>query len=208
MAIVRSREAFVAQMMLNVKPTFLSPFLIFESGSTPAIGRADSTNSMNGKTIRILLGNLDRNLNSQIEASVRDACYGIADVEFTRMARLNDFVRQAGFAGFDLTIVAPDNLLVEPSRISPITPAEEVKRAIGNLKSRHSTPVFVVGVSEEEEASFLEAGAREVFRGFSDREALESAIRRVLHMTEKLDLEPTRLSFFSLWLRGLQRKSA
>jgi len=165
-------------------------------------------NNSNGRMIRILLGSGDRNLSSLIEASLRDACFGQADIEITRMARLNDFIRQAGYEGFDLMIVAPDSFLAEPNRKSPVQPEEEVIRAIRSLKIRHSTPVFAVGLSEDQETPFLEAGAEEVFRGVLDRESFKSAIRHGLYLSEQPDPAPGRLSFFSFLLRGLQGKSA
>lgn len=158
--------------------------------------------------IRILLGSSDWNLSNLIEASIRDACFDQADVEITRMARLNDFIRQAGYEGFDLIIVAPDSFLAEPNRRSPVRPEEEVIRAIRSLKIRYSTPVFATGLSEDQETPFLEAGAEEVFRGIFHREAFKSALRHRLYLSEPPDPAPSRLSFLSHLLRGLQGKSA
>jgi hypothetical protein len=124
------------------------------------------------------------------------------------MSRLNDFIRQAGYEGFDLIIVAPDSLLAEPNRRTPILPEEEVLRAIRSLKLRHSTPVFAVGLSEDQETPFLEAGAEEVFRGVFHREHFKAAIRHGLYLSEPPEPAPVRLSFFSSLLRGLQGKSA
>jgi len=107
-----------------------------------------------------------------------------------------------------LIIVAPDSFLPEPNRTSPVPLEAEVIRAIRSLKLRHSTPVFAVGLSEDQETQFLEAGTEEVFRGVFHREAFKATLRHRLYLSEQPDPAPARLSFLSHWLRGLQGKSA
>ena len=158
------------------------------------------------KSVKVLLGNYDRRINNLVEALVLDVCYDQRSVEFTRMCRANEFFRQGRYAGFDLIVVAPDNLLPEPGRRGDSVALEEVAGAIRTFKSQHSTPIVAIAVSDKDKLPLLEAGADGVMGLPFNCDALKSEVSRALRLPEQVSpAESSKWSLAASFLRGFRR---
>ena len=157
------------------------------------------------KVVHVLLGNSERRINNLVEVALRDVCYNQAVVEFTRTQRVDELLHLGCRRRFDLVILAPDNLVPEPSRRAARVSIDEVVRAIRIIKRQHSIPIIGVGVPNEHQMAILEAGVENAFGILFDSELLKSEVRLVLRFPEKV--EPTsanRGSFAETLLRGWQ----
>ena len=163
------------------------------------------------ETIALLLANSNRQLNNLIEAQVLDVCYNQALVRCTKTARADELAQLGRSGQFDLIVVAAENLSASAGRRAASVGAEEVLRAIGEIRSRCWTPVLAVTVLPEAEAPLLEAGADRVVRFPFRAETLNSEVRRLLRMPELVEEAPApnRWSLAALLLRRFGRlKSA
>lgn len=158
------------------------------------------------KTVKVLLGNSDRQMNNLIEATVLDVCYNQAVAQFTRTSRVGEFIDQARHGGFHLIILAPDNLLDDSTRRASFVPLAEVVRAIRSIKSQHSTALLAVGVPAAGEVPLWEAGVDIVLRRPLDPDQLKSEVRRLWQLAEPVEAaEPRRWSLAEALRRSLQR---
>jgi hypothetical protein len=157
------------------------------------------------RTVNLLVGNSDRRLNNLIEAAVLDVCYNQAAVECTRAFRADDFQRHGSYGVFQLIIVAADGLLAGPRRRGMTVDMDEVVETIRGIKAQCSTPILVLGVSEEAEWRVLEAGADKTF-GLFQTEEFKAAVRDALRLSEPVAEAEVQDSSWggALW-RGLQR---
>jgi CheY-like chemotaxis protein len=162
--------------------------------------------------VHLLVANSERGLNNLIESMVLDVCFDQAVVETTRVARADELVKLASFGGYQLVIVAADNLLPKPGSRKSWVSADEAVDAIQTIRSRCQSPVIAVAALAEDEGSLLEAGAECVVRlPFEEGKLkLKAEVRRVLRMAEPVEAAtPSRWSLSDFFLRGLQRlKSA
>ena len=163
------------------------------------------------KTYNILIGNCEGLLNDFIEALFQEVCRGKAEVQFTKTARVGDFVQRAGDTAFDLIIHVPHNLFPELSAPTPMGLLGEAVRAIRTIKSKHPTPVIAIVALEERaryEPLLLEAGADCVLELPFDGEELTSAVGRLLRLPTRLEHLPSNRWFFAgVLMRGLRRLS-
>jgi hypothetical protein len=156
------------------------------------------------KLVHLLLGNSDRRTNTIIEVAVRDVCYNHAVVECFRTSRVDELLRLGRSDMFDLMVVAPGNLMPEPSRPSGSVSMTEALRLIQSVRTRRSTQIIAVGVEEEHRLMVLEAGAENAFGLFLDTEAFKAEVRRVLRIPEQAEepAAPARSSFMETLLRS------
>ena len=155
------------------------------------------------KTVHLLLGNSDRRINTIIEVAVRDVCFNHAVVECSRTSRVDELLRLGRSDMFDLMVVAPGNLVPEPSRRNSSVSLAEALRVIQSVRTRRSTHILAVAVAEEDRLAVLEAGAENAFGVFFDTEAFKAEIRRVLRIPEPVEeSEPVRTSLMGALLRG------
>jgi hypothetical protein len=162
------------------------------------------------KTINLLLANCDRQTNNQIEAAVLDACYNQAAVQCFRTTRVDELLDRGCRERFDLIIVAPNNLLPEPSRRGGQVTIAEVGRTVAAIKRQRHIHVVAVNVPSEFEHRLVEAGADGVLGAPFYAEALKTEVRQLLRLPEATEgPEPARWPFAWLFGRDSQRlKSA
>ena len=160
--------------------------------------------------IRVLLANSERGLSNLIESLILDACYNQAIVETTRISRADELVKFGISGGFQLAIVAGDNLLAGPGLRSSWVSVEQAAGAIRLIRERTATPVIGVVAFPESRVQLLEAGAEGVVRLPFEADKLKEEVRRALRLPEPVpEAEPARWSFGEFLARGLQRlKSA
>lgn len=136
------------------------------------------------RAINVLLGSADRQVNNTAEAVVLDVCYDQALVEFTRLPRLFDVVRQGCYHAFDLIIVAPNHLAGDAARRESAPPLEDVLRAIANLKTQTKAVVLALGGATRDEQALREAGVDSVVSFPITTERLGPELRRLLGLEE------------------------
>ncbi len=160
--------------------------------------------------IRVLLANSERGLSNLIDSLILDACYNQAIVETTRISRGDELVKLGISGGFQLVVVAGDNLLAGPGLRSSSVSVEQAANAIRLIRERTATPVIGVAALPASEGQLLEAGVESVVRLPFETDKLKEEVRRALRLPEPVaEPEPTRGSFVELLWRGLERlKSA
>ena len=163
------------------------------------------------KTYHILIGNCEELLNDFIEALFREVCPEKAAVEFTRTARVGDFVEQACETEFDLIIQVPHNLFPAVAAPTPMGLLGEGIRAIHAIKAQHPAPVIAIVALEERvryEPLLLEAGADCVLELPFEGDELSSAVGRLLKLPARPEHPaPARWFFAGVLMRGLRRLS-
>ena len=161
------------------------------------------------RKVNLLLGNSDRRLNNIIEVGVHDVCYNQAVVDCVRTSRIDEFLRHGCREGFDLIIVAPENLTADPSRRCAPVSLREVLGGLEIIRSKRSTPILAVAVQPEDELRLLEAGAENAFGLLFDPEPLKSEVRRILQLAVVGEEIPApRWSLAGALLSGWQRLTA
>jgi hypothetical protein len=160
------------------------------------------------KNVQLLVGSSNRNVSIQLEAMALDVCYNQAVVQCTRIGRVGELVAAACRGGFDLILVASNNLFSERVRGSGWADIDEVTRAITIIRGEGTTPIIAVGAPAEHEFLLLESGASSV-HGFPLNAAeLKPEFRRVLGLGEELlldrhEAQPNRWSFSRIFSRPL-----
>jgi hypothetical protein len=155
------------------------------------------------KTLNVLLAGSDRRLNNLIEATLLDVCFGQAIPSFVRVARVDEFVRQASWDGWGLIVVAADELLPRTGRSGSSITIQEAITAIGGVRSRHLSPMIAVRINAAHHAEVLQAGADQVIGVPANLDLLREHARQLLHLSPPAP-EPREASRFG-WLSGLAR---
>jgi hypothetical protein len=158
-------------------------------------------------TVHLLLACAERRLSNPVEAAIRDVFYEQAVVACTRTPRVDDFFRLGRKLGFDLIVVAPENLLPLPSqRATNDGLVMESLNAIRTIKSQHLTPIVAFAVSAAYEEALAEAGTDSVLGVPLDAETLKLEVRRLLGLREQVvEAVPSRRSFMDGLLRSWQK---
>ncbi len=145
------------------------------------------------KTLHLLIGGIERNLNRLIEATVLDVCYNRAAVACTKVARPGEFLRHGGGGGYELLILNADHLQPESGHAEP--GEEQLVQTVWSIKNCYSAPLIVLGCSAELEYRFLEAGADAVLPGRWKGEELRLEVQRLLTLPAE---EPVHRRSWSL----------
>ena len=157
------------------------------------------------KKLHILLGCADRRSNSLIEATLRDLCFEQADLELTKVSRLDEFARHASFAGYNLLLLAADDLLPSSKKRVPPT-LEEALDTIATIHSRQSTPLMTLRVPARYEVALLEAGAVAALPAPLDMERLRTEVRQTLRIYAPVpEARPSAWQWAEAFFRGFQR---
>jgi hypothetical protein len=184
--------------------TELGAFLNFAAGNGPAL----VTPATQMKNVQLLLASSNRNVSIQLEAMVLDVCYNQAVVHCTRTGRVDELVAFGCREGFDLILVASNNLFSPRARGAGWAGIDEVTRAVGIIHGEQSTPIIAVGAPAEHEFLLLESGARSVHGFPLNASELKPEFRRVLDVREELLLDrdealKNRWSFSRLFSHSL-----
>ncbi len=134
----------------------------------------------NMKTLHLLIGGLERNLNRLVEATVLDVCYNRAAVACITTPRASEFLRQGSCGSYELLVLNALHLLPESNGSEPT--CETLIQLVWALKSRCSAPLVVLGSNPEYEYRFLEAGADAVLNGRWKAQELRSEVERLLSL--------------------------
>lgn len=156
--------------------------------------------------MNILLAGSDRRLNNLIEPAVLDVCFNHAAVHCTRTGRLQEFLRLAAHPGYDLVLMAGDNLLAGSGSGAGWASQEAVLDALRAASLRCSAPILVVGARPEEGYRFLEAGADYVLSAPFHGDHFKIKVGTILNVPQRIEApEPTRASWADFLVRPFQR---
>jgi hypothetical protein len=156
-------------------------------------------------TIKLLLAHSDRRVANLIEVAVLDVCYDQAAVRSTRIARLDEFVRQGSLWDFDLIVVGAEHLFADrDQRVSART--EEVAQGIQTIRTHSSSPIIAVAGFENSHEGLLQAGAHSVLGFPFNSDQLKAEVRPLLDLTGFAGVRETnRWSAFGSLFKGLQK---
>ncbi len=160
------------------------------------------------KTVQLLLGSSNRNVSVELEAMVLDVCYNQAVVHCTRTGRVDELVAFGCRDGFDLILVASNNLFSVRNRGAGWAGIDEVTRAVSIIHGERSTPIIAVGAPAEHEFLLMESGAHSVHGFPLNAGELKPEFREVLRVSPDALLDrdealPNRWSFSRLLSRPL-----
>lgn len=161
------------------------------------------------KTLNLLIGHSDRRICNLIEVLVLDLCFNRASVNTTRAVRIDELAHKACREDFDLTIVAPDNLLPPPGlEPSPQRIIEAVQQ-IRKVRTPRKMPIIAFAVSPEREFPLTNAGADCVLGLPFHPEELKAAVELRLNLpAARPEHSLADNSFAAAFIRGFQRLTA
>jgi len=151
----------------------------------------------------VLVGCAELRVINPVEVVLHDACFNYAAVQCVTVTRSDELVYKGCLAGFDLIIVAANNLLAPTRRRAE--PIEEVIRAVQTIRSNVAVSIIVVG-SGDHELEFMEAGAEGVITFPFNSDRLRGLLRQVLNIpeTDQAVAEESQ-SGAGFWWRRLQK---